>query len=85
MLGFFLLGPEKSGYLNSIPQLVWEPRTYLVRWYGLQERFPRYMDHQQRSEYYDAASGFLRRYVSLAKHAARQWGSMGSIVLSFHP
>ncbi len=48
------------------------PRTYLVRWYGLQERFPRYMDEQERLDYYNAAAGFIRRYVAVARDAARQ-------------
>ena len=52
----------------------WHLRTYLVRWYGLQERFPRFMDHEQREEYYNAAAGFIRRYVSLARQAARRLG-----------
>lgn len=47
-------------------------RTYLARWYGLQERFPRFMDHDQRRQYYDAARGFIRHYVALARQAARQ-------------
>jgi hypothetical protein len=45
-----------------------------VRWYGLQARFPRFMDHEQREEYYNAAAGFIRRYVSLARQAARRLG-----------
>ena len=45
-----------------------------MRWYGLQERFPRFMDHEQREEYYNACAGFIRRYVSLARQAARRLG-----------
>ena len=32
------------------------------------------MDHEQREEYYNAAAGFIRRYVSLARQAARRLG-----------
>lgn len=47
-------------------------RTYLVRWYCLQEKFQRFMDREERQQYYEAARGFIRRYVALARQAARR-------------
>ena len=52
-----------------------------MRWYGLQERFPRFMDHEQREEYYNAGAGFIRRYVSLARQAARRLGYKAKDIL----
>lgn len=49
----------------------------MVRGYGLQEKFQRFMGAQQRREYYEAAAGSIRRYNQLAQQAARHIGCFG--------
>ena len=71
---------DPNGQLLLLSQcvcLVWPglskhlPRVSLNTWHGLQERYGRHMNLEERTAYVDSLLKFTRRYVALAQQAVR--------------